>query len=458
MLEKRLSWGGSAIISAVLTYLAWAQVADHLARWSLGAIGGLFLTASIIMFPWGRGGDGSPKSLASLIRTRVRGRSNASLVSGDHSTVTGNVQHTGTGDVTVNHGLTTGQLDELKRYLDDSAAGQVERFVDHRMEAFRAEVVNYTGEAYDRAMTLGQQLMTEFVERLAQKAPENIDSLKTVAMQHAILSAQTSAAVADDEELTHTLVDILIDKSGAEPRGFKGVILSEALEVARKLTADQVNLLTALVIIARTISHNLNTAQRVLDHLDERCRPLYGKIPTTYVALQYMSYTGVGNIDSTAALLGPPTMAKKIIQTYDSVFTSGFSVDELPEGLKPLVGLPDAIVPVDERYEAGDNRYRVAVASAQTLDRFSDAGSLNEPYLAHQAEIKALIQNRHLAPERFMGVVEIDKPDLAQFIRDLDKISAPMFVLSAVGVAIGQANWRRLQPDFAPTFDMYVDG
>jgi hypothetical protein len=40
MLAKRLSRGGGAIISALTVYLAWAQVANHLAKWSI-VIGGL---------------------------------------------------------------------------------------------------------------------------------------------------------------------------------------------------------------------------------------------------------------------------------------------------------------------------------------------------------------------------------------------------------------------------------
>jgi len=61
-----------------------------------------------------------------------------------------------------------------------------------------------------------------------------------------------------------------------------------------------------------------------------------------------MSYTGVGSIEGVTALIGPVTIARNIIQTYDSVFTNGFNVDELPEELKPLVGSSGGIVPVDE--------------------------------------------------------------------------------------------------------------
>jgi hypothetical protein len=268
-------------------------------------------------------------------------------------------------------------------------------------------------------------------------------------MQQSIIYAQTSAAVADDEDLTRTLVDILVVKSGADPRSFKGVVLNEALHVAGKLTADQVNLLTALVMLSRTIIHSADTVDSVLITLDSRCRPLYRKIPTSNNALQYMSYTGVGDIERLSA----GTMATNIINTYDSVFTNGFSEDELPEGLKTVsANLPR----VDERVVVDAARLRFPVASAQSLDRLADGGVLNQPYLTHVEAMKSIIVNRHSPVDKFMEVVESDKPDLAKFLRDLDKIGASTFMLSSVGVALGQANWRRLQPETAPDVDIYL--
>lgn len=450
MLEKRLTWLGTSAITAVVVFLAWKQVAGGLPQWSLYGVLGVVAVGSLLAFPYTKNEDGSPRR---VFRVLTRGRRNASFVSGDHSKVTSNIQHTGRGNVTLHQGLTTEQLGELKKHVDDTVAGEVVRYVDLRMEVFQNTADKYTGQAYDQAMALGQQLITGFVEQLAARAPQNIESLRTVAMQQAILNAQTSAAIAGDEELTETLVDILIDKSGAEPRGFKGVVLTEALQVAGKLTTDQVNLLTALVIITRTITHNLDTAELVLQHLDELCRPLYGKIPTTNAALQYMSYTGVGDIERATILTGLPAIARNIIQAYDGVFTTGFNIEELPEEIKPHTA---ALAAVDKRYEAGDDRYRFKIASSQSLDKMVQEGRLNEPFLTHVDAMKRLITQRHLTSDKFMGILENDKPEFAQFIKDLDKISAATFMLSTVGIAIGQANWRRLQPDSAPAFDIYL--
>lgn len=347
------------------------------------------------------------------------------------------------------HGLTIEQIDELKKYVDGQVVGEVERFVDQQLEVLRADFVKFTGEANEQAMGRAGHLLTMFVEQLAIRAPENIGSMKSVAMQQSILHAQTSAAVADDEDLTQTLVDILVDKSSTGPRSFKGVVLNEALNVAGKLTSDQVNLLTALVMIRHTITHNLCTVDGVLAQLDVRCGPLYGKIPTTNSALQYMAYTGVGDIER----LGHRSIADTIVRTYDGVFTQGFTVDQLPDGLKPVsANLPQ----VDERIRLYPDRLRFPVASAETLDWLRNRGELNEPFLTHIDGMKPLIEGNLLPADKFIQVLDAEKPNLSQFVRDLEQIGAPSFMLSSVGIALGQANWRRLLPDDAPDVDIYL--
>lgn len=361
-------------------------------------------------------------------------------------------QHQAGRDMEVHHhGLTVEQVGELKKYIDGEVVGEVERFVNQQLAILRSDFEKYTGQAHAQALALGHQLLTGFVEQLAAKAPQNIESIKTPAMQQAILNAQTSAAVAGDEELTQTLVDILIDKSGAEPRSFKGVVLTEALQVAGKLTADQVNLLTALVMLSETISHGWNTIELVLDGINARCQPLYGKIPTSASALQYMAYTGVGAIErSHAVIMGPTSIYDTINGTYDSVFTNGFPVEDLPDELQSL---STSLIQVDER--VGDiNRVRFPFASSQVLNNVP--AFLSEPFLAHKDTLTKLITANRSPVTKLREIVSADKPELAQFLSDLDAIGASSFMLSSVGTAVGQANWRRILPEDAPDVDIYL--
>ena len=448
MLAQRFLWGGTTITTLILGFLTYTQVEGQLARWAFGIVLGLLFIASMIMFPWGGDNDGSARRISDI---QPRGRRHATLVSDDAGPPTGNIQNTGDGNVTVTSGLTVAQISELKKHLDDQVAGQVEVFVERRMDAYAQDVAKYTGEANAQAMAMGRHLITEFVERMAERAPQNISSLGTADMQNAILNAQTSAAVTNDEDLAGTLVDILVDKSAAEPRSFKGVVLSEALLVAGKLTPDQINLLTALLIVERTIVHSNNTVESVLARLDSRCQPLYGKLPATKATLQYMVYTGVGSVVQTF----PDSLSvpKSIADTYDAVFTNGFAADDLPDGLKQLSGrLPT----VDRRISGEADRLRFAFASSQTLNTYRDEGKLNEPYLSNIEAMQTLISQGKVGGEKVMEIAHEETPALADFLSSLDSIDASTFELSSVGIAIGQANWRRLLPNDVPDVDIWL--
>lgn len=348
------------------------------------------------------------------------------------------------------HGLTVSQLDELKRHVDDQVAGEVELFVNRQLETIRADFVRFTGEAHAQAMASAQQLVTTFVEQLTARAPGNINSVRTPSMQQAILNATTSAAVADDDELTETLVGILVDKSGEGPRSFKGVVLNEALEVAGKLTSDQVSLLTALVMLTRTVTHGPDTVDSLLTLLDQRCRPLYDKLPKNKAAVQYAAYTGVG----TEGIVSQP-LVNHIANAYDAVFTKGFTGDQLPDGLQHLAtSLPPADPGLVEDAD-GQARFRLPISSSQSLDRLKKLGELNEPYLTHIDQFKQLIKNSKLPQDRVMSLIEAEQPELANFLREIDDLDASTFRLTSVGIAIGQANWRRIDPE-APDVDIYL--
>jgi hypothetical protein len=354
----------------------------------------------------------------------------------------------------VNNGLTTEQLNEFQKYVDGQVSVAVENVVNNQLETIRSDFVKFTGEANAQAMAIAHGMLASLLEQLARRAPQNIDSFRSFDMQHAVLNAATSAAVVGDDELTATLVDILVDKSGSEPRSFKGIVLSQALDVAGKLTADQVNLLTALLMIERTIDHNSNTVEGVLRLLDSRCRPLYGKLPSSNVALQYMAYTGVGYIERSIAAFNPHlSAAGSIVNTYDAVFTKGFTEEELSDELKQHIAhFPEA----DARLTRGVRKMRFPAASSQTLDLLARDGQLNPIYMPHHEEMKTIISQTKADGQGFLSIADTDNPELAEFIRQLDSIQASTFELSAVGVAVAQANWRRLLPADAPEVDMWL--
>ncbi|BCO59608.1 hypothetical protein LTQ56_17610 [Mycobacterium intracellulare subsp. intracellulare] len=87
MLGRLARWLGEWAVVAVATWLAWEQVANRLPQWSLYAVLGGVAFLALITLPLGVNDDGSSRRLIS----KVSGRNNSSVVSGDQSPVSGNV-------------------------------------------------------------------------------------------------------------------------------------------------------------------------------------------------------------------------------------------------------------------------------------------------------------------------------------------------------------------------------
>jgi hypothetical protein len=58
-------------------------------------------------------------------------------------------------------------------------------------------------------------------------------------MQYAVFTAQREFARSGDDQLGDILVDILVDRTKEPDRSLLQIVLNESLNVAPKLTADQ---------------------------------------------------------------------------------------------------------------------------------------------------------------------------------------------------------------------------
>lgn len=336
--------------------------------------------------------------------------------------------------VVVHQGMSLEQLDEVKSYIDNQMTKQ-----------FRENFISLTGQAQVDAEQRARDLLEEFIDRLASEAPENITTVNSVSMQNAIYNAQKTAAITGDTDLADTLVDILVDKSGTEPQSFKGVVLSEALEVAGKLTTDQINALTVIVMLSRTLKFGWRSPELAVDGFAYQCEPFYNLIPKNNSAFQYMAYTGVG-----ATTFGNSYYAQ-LAKSYNGSFSKGFTKSQIPESLYPFLESDCFVL----SHEDGDNSvYKPGVATSQSLE---DQLNMQHPIAEFATDYRTLIEGYQLEDSEVESFIRSRNSELAEFIDRLQGLGANAFVLSTVGIAIGQANWRRVQPSTAPDIDIYLN-
>ncbi|WP_440713984.1 LPO_1073/Vpar_1526 family protein [Gordonia sp. FQ] len=465
MHRKRLAWLGTLLVAEVGVWLAWLQVADHLPQWSQWlAFAGVAL-GFLLGFPLSEDEDGHTTR---LYKVRLHGKKNALI--GNSSSA--NVQNTGSGNVNIHNGLDPAQLISLNDHLDEEVALQVQVYVDRRMEAFNSDLRRYTGEAHDTALELGRSLMSDFVSKLASDAPQNIQSLRRADMQGALLAAQKGAAIGDNGDLSEVLVTMLIEKSATEARSLKGIVLNEAIDAAAKLTIEQIDLLTAALILRRTIF------SEILD-VDTLFRVLAGHLPDIRncpdsATLPHLSYVGVATIDPTRDI-SPHSgihadIADILAERYDGILTNGFTREEFGnktrnpfqswEATFELMKYQRSIEVISAK-DDGTDVYRMRVASSDDLESrfyFGDDIGMDpddNPYWPMKQGFQDLLRSCRMSSKTVLRKIRATDPELQLKLGRLEQCNIAALNLTPVGVALAQANWHRLDPASALPLDHY---
>ncbi|MCZ4585345.1 hypothetical protein O4328_16815 [Rhodococcus opacus] len=346
-----------------------------------------------------------------------RGGDNSNLIQGGTVSLTQNVTHT-----TV--GLTYSETKDLF------------------MTLFRDNFYEMRGQAMEVVAERAEEITVKFLNRMQGRAPEGFDSANDPALQRALVSAQTEYACSGDQELGDVLVDILVDRAETPTGSLQSIILSEALTVAPKLTSGQIAALTVILCMRQTDFYHWAKPSSVYEVLKKALLNASGNLRAEKISYTHMSYAGVGSMGS-----GEWPLFQRFPLMYPGAFTRGFTHDDIDEDLKPFL---DAIfIPAwrdPERMQTVFGTERILTESIPPT---------NELY-PHLDKIRALMNSNPLTPDE----VELDLrekiPSLSHVFDAWKTTQLRFFELTSVGMAIGQANWRR-HWDSVPKLDIYFE-
>jgi hypothetical protein len=142
---------------------------------------------------------------------------------GDHST---NIQ---AGTVEIHqHGLTSEQARQIA------------------LDVFKANALELAGIARDLFETRGREFIDRYLEKVQRQRPEALDCFCDPDMLFTVFTAQRDYARTGRTDLEALLVELLIQRSGSGD--LRQIVLNEAIAVASKLTEQQLDVLSFLLI------------------------------------------------------------------------------------------------------------------------------------------------------------------------------------------------------------------
>jgi hypothetical protein len=327
---------------------------------------------------------------------------------------------------------------------------------DIALDVFRANFLELRGHAEEVARDRADRITREFIEALRTRNPEGLASIQDPDMQLSIYNAQKGYACSGEEDLEAALVDLLVDRAGQTIRNRKTLVLNQAIECLPRLTAEQ----RTAVAISFLVRHTQYSGPLVLalfyDYISTNLVPFADISSVKMIDCQYAQAAGVGSVGTFSKL----ALEDAFWQRYCGYLLKGFTVDQAEAQLRTRSLEDDQVsayitdrsifIPCIRNPE----KLQINAVSLEDVKNVQAAkGLAGNPGSAGPLETLCL-HGRMTDPEIREDIAS-HIPPMSKLFDAWDSSGLGQFELTAVGIAIGHAYWRRIN-DTAPSVDTWI--
>jgi len=301
------------------------------------------------------------------------------------------------------------------------------------LDVYKANFLQLSQDAAQIARNRAEELTDNFLKKLEIENKTAIDSMRDPAMQAALYEAQKQYAKTGDKDLEGLLVDILVERASASERNIHQIVLDEALIVASKLTAEQMDALTINFLISKTSNSTLSNLAAIPLYLNTYLLPFMVSLSKDSSCYEHLEYVGCGSL----LHMGGINSIEAIYQAqYGGLFSKGFTRDRLINEIEEIDQYPFLIVNcLHDR-----NLLQVNAVNTDVIDKTCD--DKNVPSQTKD-KITNLFNSTRMSPQEVKGYLISVAPDVTAIFDLWENTGLSKFVPTTVGIAIAQANFRR---------------
>lgn len=191
------------------------------------------------------------------------------------------------------------------------------------LDLFKANFLELSQQAAEIATYRAEKLVNDTLEKLKQENPSGIEKMKNPDMQYAMYTAQKEFARTGDENLEEILIELLVERTKEDDRTFKQIVLDESLSVITKLNQKQIDILSLVFIIRRTVNNiYINYDKEIgdlLDYYERTYSQFINELPTVEedTLLEHLVYAGCGRLS-----IGEAKYETIFKENYQKIFNS----------------------------------------------------------------------------------------------------------------------------------------
>jgi hypothetical protein len=300
------------------------------------------------------------------------------------------------------------------------------------LDVFKSNFYELRGIAKDTAKERAEEITNKFLAELMSRNPDGLQSAKDPDVQCAIFTAQREYARTGDKELGDILIDILVDRTKESNRSVLQIVLNESLQVAPKLTKNQLDALSIIFNFRYAFYTKMSNLDVLKHYLDYRIAPFVESLTKSATCYQHLAYAGCGMIS-----IGSTSLEELFKRSYTGLFIKGFPQSEMDNIVNnnPSTGLMfikcmrnPLLVQINAINE--ENIRKRSKEINLDDEAIKKLIQIQNQYTMTPAEIKSDLQSMHPCMEKLFDV----------WNDSLMKNTT----LTSVGIAIGHANIRRV--------------
>lgn len=295
-------------------------------------------------------------------------------------------------------------------------------------DAIRANMFDMRAEAQRLVEERISHFTDRYVERVAEEAPEVLAAAQDPDVQFAITQAGIGYARTGDDDMGDILIDLLADRAKAQSRSLLAVVINDAVSVAPRMTDAEIAILTLFWRLVHTVNHRVNSVPTLCEFIRAELVPLVSKIPRGDGSYRHLQALGCATIQITEISWADPW-----VKTYGGLFNKGFELEWIPEAVR------SAVEPALIHCLRDPGRFQVNALNDQVIDTWAD--KYPEPALSEVKRLKQMYQMEGQEIADWLSEVDPAMGDLPSI---WDSTPLKSLSLSAVGIAVAHANWRRL--------------
>jgi hypothetical protein len=294
-----------------------------------------------------------------------------------------------------------------------------------------------TGVARDVMSERVAEITEQVISRIEEEYPTGLRKAVDPDFQHALFTVQKHYGRTGDKDLGALLVDLLVDRSKLDDRGILQIVLNESLEVAPKLTTQQISNLAVGFLFRYTQNHGVKNDASLGAYFDEHVSPFVSALSKSPGSFRHLEFAGCGRVQ-----LGGGALEDILLITYRALFCKGVEAEKLdadvfsPEYFSAeLRSAFFMACPTDRA------KIQVRAINEQTLKIMFDQHRLEEKF---RAAITELFNSSIMTPVEVRAKCVGLRPYMETVFDFWSNSDMKSFTLTSVGLAIGHANIKRV--------------